>query len=148
MGIFAAWAVDTLPIDTALRIKFEILDRGIGKPLGHLVVGMPVGGLVARVEDRSFISHSMFHRGVLPSVRMLELEICIGVELAISQSHAIVLPHITVTTQSGRILYQQALLGMFLGDNVHHSSYGVRTIKRRGSSFHDFYLLYIERVDE
>ena len=37
---------------------------------------------------------------------------------------------------------------MFLGDNVHHAGYSVRTIERRGSPFHNFYFLYIERVDE
>ena len=58
------------------------------------------------------------------------------------------LPHVTITSYPCSILHQDTLLMVFLGDDIHHSCYGIRAIEGTRCSFYNLYFLDVLWVDE
>ena len=97
-------AVDTFPVQAAFSIELQIVIHVVCEFLCNLPVSITVGRLVTTISDRFFLTHSMLHRGILPSVRMLQLEIGIALEFAQLKTYAVMLSEVSIGTHTRGIL--------------------------------------------
>ena len=95
-----------------------------------------------------FRLRNSFLRGVLPTIRVLQLEVGIAGELAVVQRESVMLTDVTIRTNSRGILKHQTLFAMLFRDNVNHTCDGIRTVECRGCTLHNFNLLNIVGIDE
>ena len=102
--ILAAGAINALPVQASIGIELHRRVQGIGQPLCQLVVSVSVHGLVPAVGNEKFRLRRILHRCVLPSVRVLQLKPRERGPLAKGKSHAVVLPHVTVTAHARTVI--------------------------------------------
>ena len=88
---------------------------------------MAVDSHIARVLNQELRLSRILCRRILPSVRVLQLEIGIALHLTKSQSQSVVLTDITIAPYPRAVLCKQSFV-VLLGDHIDDASDGILAI--------------------